>query len=85
MMYLMLRSDHLFSAFGTLILARYPRGGLTFLNGQESKQRRPPHETRRPLRCGQSSRRQAGLARSSLPGRNPAPLVPRSGVFQGEI
>jgi hypothetical protein len=75
---------------GTELMARscvdtYARGGLPFLNGQERKQRRPPHETRRPLRCGQSSRRQAGFARSSLPGRNPAPLVPRSGVFQGDF
>ena len=59
--------------------------GLTFLNGQESKQNRNLENTKAPpLRTIESA---AGETRSFLAasGRNPAPLVPRSGVFQGDF
>ncbi|QBC44923.1 hypothetical protein C1H71_16200 [Iodobacter fluviatilis] len=53
---------------------------------KKRSQRRRPHETRKPLICGQSS---GGCGTHSLrslkqSSPKPRPLVPRFGVFQGE-
>jgi hypothetical protein len=76
----------LFSAFGTLILERLATAGPSFLASprNEAKEGDP---TKHEGPCAADNRvggRRDWLA-ASLLGRNPAPLVPRSGVFQGDI
>ena len=76
----------LFSAFGTLILERLATAGPSFLASprNEAKEGDP---TKHEGPCAADNRvggRRDWLA-ASLPGRNPAPLVPRSGVFQGDF
>ncbi|AMC36410.1 hypothetical protein VN23_18360 [Janthinobacterium sp. B9-8] len=64
--------------------AGIPRGGLTFLNGQESKQRRPPRPARTPLTADNRLGEKGCSGASPLPlFRNPDPLIPFFGVLQG--
>jgi hypothetical protein len=68
-----------FSAFGTLILVRQPPLGLPFLLRQETK----PSDNSPTLRTIESAA--GGIGSFLAPKRSPAPLVPRFGVFQGEV
>ncbi len=79
----MLRRDHLFSAFGTLIQVRASRWTFLSCVAKKGSERRPPHETRRPLRCGQSSRRLRDSLRSNILAETPPRLFLAPACFKG--
>ena len=59
-------------------------GGLPFLNGQETKPSRNLKSTKAPTLWTIESAA-GGIGSFLAPKRSPAPLVPRSGVFQGDF
>jgi hypothetical protein len=73
-----------FSAFGTVILERLATAGPSFLASPRNEAKRQQQSTKAPTLWIIESAA-GGIGSFLAPKRSPAPLVPRSGVFQGDF